>query len=75
MKIEAPFTEKQVLALNHYQEHTLFHPFTCGGEKCERSERDDSGVLIANLDSWICPCGSYTQNWAHSFMAEPGDDA
>ena len=45
------------------------HPYTCcsktsAGEICKRSEHDD-GVLIATENGWICPCGKYTQNWAH----------
>ena len=69
-KITAPFTPEQVEALNHYQEYTQFHPFTCGGADpdCERSQGEGEGLLKATPEGWTCPCGRYTQNWAHAFM-------
>jgi hypothetical protein len=73
----APFTEWQVENLNKFQELGKFHPFTCNGKavECEKNlnPRDYSkdGVLIATKDGWVCPCGKYTQNWAHKFMTEP----
>lgn len=69
-KITAPFTDNQVLALNHYQEHTWAHPFTCGGENCKESDRN----LVATNEGWVCPCGKYKQDWAHKFMAIPMND-
>lgn len=71
-QIEAPFTKEQVEALNNYQNHGMFHPFTCcSHEGCERSKREDQGLLIATEEGWVCPCGKWKQNWAHEFMAEP----
>lgn len=67
-KILAPFTPEQVVALNKYQENGTFHPFTCGGENCNRSEREDDGVLLATKEGWICGCGKYKQLWAHEGM-------
>lgn len=69
-KIVAPFTEQQVINLNKYQSSGRMHPFTCGGAECNRSEREDEGILIATTEGWVCPCGKYTQNWAHDFMVE-----
>lgn len=82
----APFTQEEVDALNDYQSKGKFHPFTCcGGNKntpnCFRikdaseldpniSYADSEGILKATKDGWVCPCGEYTQNWAHSFMSE-----
>jgi hypothetical protein len=31
---------------------------------------DKSETLRATTDGWNCPCGQYTQDWAHSFMGE-----
>lgn len=73
---EAPFTKQEVEALNKHQKSGRFHPFTCGrsSEKCEANiePRDykKDGVLIATENGWICPCGDYTQNWAHKSMTE-----
>jgi hypothetical protein len=68
--VAAPWTDDQVVNLNHYQAAGLFHPFTCG----RRDEhRDNPGVLVAERDGWRCPaagCG-YRQTWAHPFMVEP----
>ena len=81
--IKAPFTEVQVKVLNTYQKLDYVHPYTCGGENCERQKRDDQGKLIATTDGWICPCGKYEQKWAHDviihkqkivFVADIADD-
>jgi hypothetical protein len=85
-KIEAPFTPEQVESLKQWQtgiidieseaesgivsSKMLVHPFTCGGEYCKRSEREDAGVLIPSTEGWVCPCGEYKQNWCHDFMVE-----
>lgn len=39
----------------------------------ENSRRNcpDEGLLIATPQGWVCPCGKYTQDWAHGFMAKP----
>ena len=31
---------------------------------------ENEGVLIPTENGWVCPCGDYTQNWAHDFMSE-----
>ena len=69
------FTEEQVKELNEYQKSGRFHPYTCGrnGKNCEikvdlKNETRDwakDGVLIATTNGWVCPCGEYTQDWAH----------
>jgi hypothetical protein len=66
MEIRAPWTPRQVLALNRFQQAGEFHPFTCG------NPHPVAQVLRAFTDGWYCPdirCG-YRQNWAHDFMAE-----
>jgi len=74
--MEAPFTDQQIRKLNEFQNAGQFHPFTCDRKavECETNvtPRDYSkdGVLIATKDGWVCPCGKYTQNWAHKFMGE-----
>lgn len=88
-KITAPFTKEQVENLNHYQQTTHFHSFTCcggdGSPNCKRHQAyekrrkgeiveftdETEGILKATKEGWVCPCGEYTQNWAHGFMAEP----
>lgn len=72
--IEAPFTKEQVDNLNEFQNNGQFHSFTCcspeNTSKCERTSGKSEGVLTATEQGWICPCGEYKQNWAHSFMSE-----
>jgi hypothetical protein len=62
-KIEPPWTDEQVAALNRYQTAGKMHPFTCGGT------HERHVLLMATSDGWICPaeCG-YEQKWAHAFM-------
>lgn len=73
-RMNAPFNDDQVHKLNEFQKTGFFHPFTCcGGDidenpDCERQNQKGEGTLIATKDGWICPCGKYTQNWAHTFM-------
>jgi hypothetical protein len=82
-KITAPWTLQQVDALNGYQRAGRFHPFTCGGDRGDYNHvlysvqhgESETGLLVATTQGWICPACSYTQNWAHEFMARisPGD--
>ena len=71
-KINSPFSKDQVENLNHFQMSGIHHPFTCcsaGSEQnCERRNGTGEGILKATEQGWICPCGEYKQNWAHSFM-------
>lgn len=65
-EIRAPFTREQADGLNRWQAAGWVHPFTCGG--------NHSGhvTLVATTEGWHCPevhC-SYTQDWAHAFMAD-----
>lgn len=62
-ELERVFTEEQVRHLNEFQQGPL-HPFTCGNN--HKGDR----VLFATVRGWICPCCDYTQDWAHSFMAD-----
>lgn len=79
--IKAPFTKEQVKKLNEYQKQGKFHQFTCCSPEeipeCLRAMKEvdgkiiegtSNGILIAREEGWICPCGKYKQNWAHSFM-------
>jgi hypothetical protein len=71
--IKTPFSPEQVEKLNQYQKEGKFHPFTCCSQddkECERSSGRGEGLLTATVDGWVCPCGKYTQNWAHKFMSE-----
>jgi hypothetical protein len=63
-KLPAPWTDRQVEALNKFQEAGQFHPFTCGNDSRHR-------ILVATLDGWICRDCDYRQSWAHAFMAAP----
>lgn len=79
-KIIPPWSVEQVDALNEYQKSRRFHPFTCGsGNRTDNKHCDaklklglsDWGTLIATPEGWVCPACSYTQDWAHAFMAQP----
>lgn len=63
-KIKAPWTDEQVEKLNDFQTCGRVHPFTCpGNSRCPQLK------LTATNEGWVCACGEYKQNWAHSFMA------
>lgn len=74
--INVPFTTAQVENLNSYQQAGRYHPFTCcsaysAEDGCERSLGTSEGLLQATNNGWVCPCGKYTQNWAHESMSLP----
>jgi len=69
MRVEAPWTEAQVKALNAYQRDGRYHPFTC--PHAHDADRD----LVATPDGWICRSCDYTQNWAHAMMVDLGNAA
>jgi hypothetical protein len=61
VKIKAPFTDEQVVALNRWQAAGNVHPFTCTAHH----------TLVAHSYGWRCSmkgCEDYRQNWAWSFM-------
>lgn len=64
-RVYAPWDYEMVAHLNGYQQAGTMHPFTCGIDSSH-------GSLIALCGGWICPDDScdYTQEWAHSFMAD-----
>jgi hypothetical protein len=67
-QINAPWTADQVAALERFQTEGHMHPFTCGGDQHSMAPR-----MIPSRSGWHCPdpdC-SYTQDWAHAFMADP----
>lgn len=72
--ITAPFTKDQIEKLNEWQKSGRFHPFTCCSPRdipeCQRRSRLNDGELIPTENGWVCPCGKFTQNWAHDFMAK-----
>lgn len=65
-RITAPFTRDQIKALNRYQREGLMHPFTCV------RDHDEHVLLVAGPNGWWCPVQTctYTQEWAHGFMAD-----
>jgi hypothetical protein len=65
MIILAPWTDKQVAALNRFQSYGLVHPFTCPGH-----DGDGDRTLLATNAGWVCRHCSYTQNWAHDLCSE-----
>jgi len=69
MEIKTPFDKEQVELLNNYQREGKYHPYTCCSPEeipeCLRAKGESEGVLIAKEKGLICPCGKYTQNWAH----------
>lgn len=62
-KIEAPWTAAQVDALNLFQQDKFIHPFTCP------DHHEGERALVATRAGWICCHCSYTQTWAHAYMA------
>lgn len=75
MKVEAPWTLEQTVALNAWQRNERVHPFTCGGDRADNAHiryaaahGGDNGQLMATPNGWFCPVCNYTQNWAHDFM-------
>lgn len=68
-KAQAPWAPPQVDALNRFQRHGAFHPFTCP-EHHGGADR----TLFATRDGWRCPHCDYRQDWAHAAMlATPHD--
>lgn len=61
------WSEEQIKELNDFQRKGEFHPYTCPGDN-DCSDR----ILIATENGWVCSCGEYTQDWAHSFHFEDG---
>lgn len=72
--ITTPFTKEQVESLKKWQTEGSFHPFTCCSQRdipeCQRRSHLNEGGLIPTENGWVCPCGKYTQNWAHDFMVK-----
>ena len=70
----APWTPDQVESLNGFQKSGFMHPFTCPRDEDEKhletSDDFHDTILIATIDAWRCPTCDYTQDWAHSFMAD-----
>lgn len=68
---KSPWSIEKVQQLNNNQKNTTFHPYTCDRKHsdCEvntqPSDYSKDGVLIAKTEGWVCPCGKYTQDWAH----------
>lgn len=69
-QVKAPWTPRQVEALQLYQDSGLFHPFTCGDRGGHPDMRGDKGVLVPTVRGWICQFCDYTQDWAHPMMAD-----
>lgn len=70
-KLNIPWTQEMIDDLNAHQNNGMMHPYTCdrSAECCEVNQRprdySKDGILIATKDGWVCPCGKYTQDWAH----------
>lgn len=74
-RLDAPWTDEQVEALNRFQASGVMHGFTCGGSVHDNQPLGTSRpLLLARRDGWVCVGGvdcDYRQSWAHSFMADP----
>jgi len=66
----APWAPDQVASLNAYQATGIMHPFTCGDHECRAAAHPKQATLIAYPDGWYCPRCRYTQDWAHTWMAD-----
>jgi hypothetical protein len=81
-RIEAPFTDHVVAALNRWQAAPHVHPFTCGGDRGDAAHKayaaqhgqHDWGILVATRLGWRCPVCDYVQTWAHDFMLDVPPD-
>lgn len=63
--VKAPFSSAQVKSLNAWQKLGYVHEFTCGVSSSHPP-------LVATKKGWHCArfdC-TYTQDWAHDFMAD-----
>lgn len=69
--IKTPWTVWQAADLNRFQLAELMHPFTCPNDAREHDGVDVA--LMAVPEGWRCPVRGcdYTQDWAHTFMADP----
>jgi hypothetical protein len=72
---KAPWTVKQVEALNAYQ-RSGWHPYTCGAlDRKTGAHADyqalmggDFDQLVATTQGWIYPVCGYTQDWADDVL-------
>jgi hypothetical protein len=58
--VRAPWSAQQVNALNDYQARDDVHEYTCVNDHDEESR-----ILIATEQGWVCPSCDYKQDWAH----------
>lgn len=72
-RIEAPWTDEQIAALEAWQRSPYVHPYTCAHRDGHPHEPEygDHGVLRPTVDGWVCLHCDYTQNWAHTFSLQP----
>jgi hypothetical protein len=63
--VHAPWSLEQVIALNDYQRRDDFHEYTCAHDHGEESR-----VLVATQNGWVCPSCDYTQDWAHKMVLD-----
>jgi hypothetical protein len=71
--VTAPWDEETVAALNAYQQHPHYHPYTCGMAEC-------GGKLTATTSGWQCNhcCGwllAPRQSWAHEVNVALGRES
>lgn len=67
-RVETPWTESQVTALNLYQSAGFMHPYTCGTKEKHGPGAEEN--LLATPSGWICLSCDYRQYWAHAFSAD-----
>lgn len=65
MILHAPWSAEVITALRQHQADPQRHPYTCpGGDQCPAA--DAQRALIPTTYGWVCVCGRYGQDWAHS---------
>lgn len=64
MRLNAPWTQQQVDAINEFQKLGFVHEFTCG-------EHSDVPLHACSSEMYcsVPHCG-YSQTWVHDFMAD-----
>ena len=61
--VRAPWTSREVDALNRFQRLGFVHEFTC-----PNNHDTADHTLVATYKGWICPHCDYRQDWAHDIM-------
>ena len=77
--VQAPFSQEQIDKINKYQESGQSNVLTCIGKihipkkgilERNRELCDNNGILVADKEGLVCPCGNCTEEWVYKYMTE-----